>query len=901
MNTQIWLPGMDPELHPLWAEQVQLERDMMVDGADAFTDRVRVAGTKENMTQLSPVRHLADDWIPGLAKGIRQWVSEATKQRGVRPIALPYIADMDPHVLAMISSRVVLNYIGQQSARLQTLAMEIGGTVEHEAKIRLWESKAPKLFWAVQHDLDKKKSTTGHRRLVNVHTFNEYFGKDGAYKEFDITWTNWTREVRFRVGLALIDCLIRYTGAFEIIKDPAFTGRPGVIESAPLHLSYKEGLRSWLQDTLKKAELSSALFWPTIMPPKRWTGSRDGGYYTPYVRTPSLIRFKASQEHQQGNAADEYDALEMPRVTRAVNVLQETAWRVNTRVLEAANAVWLGRKNVFGAIPQQEEEPLPPRTPRMLEHREAKKLAREQGRKVPALDEITEQEIIKWKRQASPIHAFNRTAFSRTSSTQGMLDVANKYSPYDELYFPHKLDFRGRMYAIPSYLQPQGNDLAKGLLTFASEAPITESNGGVDWLAIHTANTFGKDKLPYKERIEWTWANRELIRQVAQNPMDDLEGSTEWMKADKGEGAFQFLAAALDMAAYMEQGDGYHSSLPIMIDGTCNGIQHLSAMTRDAEAGYHVNLVPGDKPQDIYKYVADGLFETVMEILRAGGEGADSAAFWLELCSYDFSRSLTKRQVMVLPYGGSRDAFFKYTLEWLTENHMELFKDEDADAASMKALFSHIGFMSRLMWAEVNVKVRGAMKVMKWLQDVAKVAAEMDQPIYWQTPSGFVVRHFYGQLQAKRVKCFLDDTEVKLMLTERTSKLAIKEQLQGIPPNFTHSIDGSCLMETINECADLGMTSFASVHDSYGTHAANMRTLAQATRQAFVDVHETDLLGGFREACMDVLEAAYVEHFECDPMEAREKASDAIDRSAGRLERGTLDIRGVLDSEYFFA
>jgi DNA-directed RNA polymerase len=208
--------------------------------------------------------------------------------------------------------------------------------------------------------------------------------------------------------------------------------------------------------------------------------------------------------------------------------------------------------------------------------------------------------------------------------------------------------------------------------------------------------------------------------------------------------------------------------------------------------------------------------------------------------------------------------------------------------------------MARKMWNEVGIRVRGAMQVMKWLQDVASVAAEQDQPVYWETPSGFIVRHFYGEPKAKRVQLFLDSTEVKLTMQERTSKLSVKEQLQGIPPNFTHSIDGCCLMETIVGCSELGLTSFASVHDSYGTHAANMRILAQETRKAFVHVHEHDLLGMFRESCVDVLEAAYVERFECDPLEAREKARDAIDRKAGRLEMGTLDIRGVLDSEYFF-
>jgi DNA-directed RNA polymerase len=39
------------------------------------------------------------------------------------------------------------------------------------------------------------------------------------------------------------------------------------------------------------------------------------------------------------------------------------------------------------------------------------------------------------------------------------------------------------MYAQPQFLNPQGSDLAKGLLTFAEGKPL--GNDGAWWLAVH--------------------------------------------------------------------------------------------------------------------------------------------------------------------------------------------------------------------------------------------------------------------------------------------------------------------------------------------------------------------------------------------------------------------------------
>ena len=68
----------------------------------------------------------------------------------------------------------------------------------------------------------------------------------------------------------------------------------------------------------------------------------------------------------------------------------------------------------------------------------------------------------------------------------------------------------------------------------------------------------------------------------------------------------QFLAACFELHEAWSKPEGtFVSHLPVLVDGTCNGIQILSLMSRDAVAGARVNLLPTDEPQDLYMDVAE--------------------------------------------------------------------------------------------------------------------------------------------------------------------------------------------------------------------------------------------------------------------------------------------------------
>ena len=73
------------------------------------------------------------------------------------------------------------------------------------------------------------------------------------------------------------------------------------------------------------------------------------------------------------------------------------------------------------------------------------------------------------------------------------LNVARAFQHCDKIYFPHNIDFRGRVYPIPPHLNHIGADINRGLLEFSEGKRLGEK--GLKWLKIHLANKMGKDKL----------------------------------------------------------------------------------------------------------------------------------------------------------------------------------------------------------------------------------------------------------------------------------------------------------------------------------------------------------------------------------------------------------------------
>ena len=107
------------------------------------------------------------------------------------------------------------------------------------------------------------------------------------------------------------------------------------------------------------------------------------------------------------------------------------------------------------------------------------------------------------------------------------LSIANHFR--DEImYFPHNIDFRGRVYPIAPHFHHMGGDLSRSLLKFAKGRPLGPK--GLDWLKIHCINlTELKKKSPVTERLAYANEVMEDILDSANNP---IKGKRWWIGAE---------------------------------------------------------------------------------------------------------------------------------------------------------------------------------------------------------------------------------------------------------------------------------------------------------------------------------------------------------------------------------
>lgn len=526
-----------------------------------------------------------------------------------------------------------------------------------------------------------------------------------------------------------------------------------------------------------------------------------------------------------------------------LNALQRTAWQINKPVLQVLRTVWDGGQQ-WGKLPAKDDLPLPmypfDKDPKELAGAERK-------------------EFVKWSRQRTAIYSHNNRTVSKRIQVERTLQVAEDYAKHDEFYYVWQNDFRSRKYASCTFLSPQSADWSKSLLTFSNGVAINNWDEA-RWLCIHGANLYGNDKITLDQRESWAWDKSDEFVRIAENPYDNLM----WLEADK---PYQFLAWCFEFAQLVRQGWGYISTLPVSADGSCNGLQHLSAILRDERGGRATNLLPAAQPQDIYTEVAMEAMARVMN------EDTEMSRQWKR---FGVSRKLTKRPVMIVPYSGTKHSCRAYIQEAMEEQI-----NDTGDNPFGEDLFPASVYLANYVWDAISNVIVAASRVMDYIKSVGDVYADVNKHMEWVTPTGWLVLQSYNNTTTKRIKTHINGEIVKLNMLEEQSTVSRRRTGSGSSPNFIHSLDAAAMTKTINACVNRGILDFAMVHDSYGTHSSLMPMMSDLIRQEFVRMYEEhDVLTELRDHAIQTLGTEDV------PL------PPAL---------GDLDIRKVLQSEYFFA
>lgn len=817
--------------------QQTLDTYMIDEGVSRYRKTVEDKRTRENESATGYGQRLLSHALVPLSDAIAAWIKASdTKKAGRKMAALVPLQSLSTDVVAFLTTRSVLDSIGLTKSYAS--ACQIAGVnIENELRFTWLKKQHPGMFKKLERQLERCMSND-HKRTVIVHAMN----KSNLVDKKGAPFQPFGRSLQIIIGATLIDLFCSSTGLAEVHTF-------GVGKRLEHVLQATAKTTEWILKYNEYAELLDPVWLPMVDVPLKWSSPWAGGYNNEELPATPLVKrvTDAYLENYAMNAV-------MPDVYDTINALQETPWRINTRVQGIVEHFWnIGRG--VGALPASEDMELPTK-PHNIE---------------------TDKEALKeWKIRASRIHAGNAALRSTRLQARKLINLAQKFSNVPQFYLPYQLDFRGRVYTTPAFLSPQGSDLSRSLLQFAEGVSVM-NDADAHWLCIYGANLFGKDKVRFEERIEWVKANRENILAVARDPL----GCQWWQEADE---SWQFLAWCFEWAGWLTQGPGFLTHLPVCLDGTNNGLQILSMLTRDELAAKATNVMPSDTPADIYGDVA----KRVVVLLQAEKAPLQKvkADYWL---SFIIDRKTTKRPVMVLPYGGTFHSCRDYVNQWYKET-CKARKIEMPDGPTIGA---RCHYLATLIWEAIEFCVGRPREAMVWLQACAVLMTKAGLPISWTAPSGFPVLQAYKDVSAMRVETMLGDSARRIQIslaTDHPTKLSASRQKNGISPNFVHSLDAAALVKTVKLCLEQKLTSFAMIHDSYGTHAPRMHEMAAALRVAFVSIFTDDWLNKLRDQLQAQLDQAL----------AKDDAGNPVVLPPVPAFGG-LDVRSLLESEFFFA
>ena len=582
---------------------------------------------------------------------------------------------------------------------------------------------------------------------------------------------------------------------------------------------------------------------PTLMcmlcPPRAWQRDPDskgyvGGYY--HLDDLRLLSGRSYRSHSRD--------LTYPVGTetlKAVNAVQATAWRINHRVAGVLRRVAeSGYRERLGLGPSERT-----RQRRRCPYNEWKAMSPQ------------EQADYDYE------HREKSKGNARRQLTSRLLAAIGEDETRKAIWFPHFLDFRGRMYPYPQDLEPQASDPVRACLQFAEGKPIGLE--GESWLKRQIPASYGGETAgkALGGQLAWVDKNKRAIDKLVQNPLGEIEF---WETARY---PWRFLAACCEWAEMHRKGAKFISHLPVAMDGRCNGLQHLAALGRDRVLGELVNITPAPDglPRDVYQVIADEL----RAVVRAGT--SPGALAWQKRDDL-ISRDTVKRPVMTFPFGVTQEGFEGQIL-----NDGAVYKiphsNPERDARYLAGAIKKVtqktgGVLSR------------AKGIMDWLAQVAKAFARAGAPVNWTNPAGMQIRLAYYQDKSRRIELhgLYRAVSIKYYSEDRDSGLNTRKQGQGITASLVHSFDAAHLAKTVNACVRAGIHSFAAVHDSYSTHANDAPVMARLLREQFMEIYSKPWLEQLAQRWRQ----------EAPP---RVKVSDPP-------ERGDLAIDEVIDSDSFF-
>lgn len=405
-------------------------------------------------------------------------------------------------------------------------------------------------------------------------------------------------------------------------------------------------------------------------------------------------------------------------------------------------------------------------------------------------------------------------AKEKCRKTMTILNMANEYKEYHQLFFPVYVDFRGRVYTYvhTGSLSYMGGELAKSLLVLADKEAFTEDGISGLFQTLGNALDFGKKSKKRKERLarEWYAEHKELFKAGHLDMFFDHSAPFDE--------PINALAIVLELMEW-EKDPTYKSGIICHSDARCSGTAIIGTLLGDKQAMSLTSVF--DEVMD-----ADDDLPDAYTFVAQRGRELNTIPYFEANADDVFSRSVWKTPVMTRgSYGATR-----YTVR---EHNVTKFSELGLDV-------KRVGHFTNLMMETLDSSIPSCSLYLDGAKEAAKKQIEEKGHIAYSVPfTGFPFFHYLYEEVISRLESPVKYQRIQLVMKKFTKKMDKAGMLTAISPCLIHSLDAMLLLFTQSKC-DFTLT---CVHDSVGCHPNNMKKVVQAYAEGMHYLIKQDVLG----------------------------------------------------------
>ena len=409
-----------------------------------------------------------------------------------------------------------------------------------------------------------------------------------------------------------------------------------------------------------------------------------------------------------------------------------------------------------------------------------------------------------------------------------LLTLAESYKSCS-FYLTTNADWRGRIYTQSFYLTYQGSDINTALLEYSEGQYLTKD--GLTSLYIYGASLYGLDKLNFEKRINWVLDNMEKI--ITMNIDFILKASSP----------FTFASFCL-VLKQISQNSKTIVKIPVFLDATCNGIQHISAIIQDIDLAKEVNLLYDDKDDQIKDF-----YGKMIPIINNSLHDLGHTKLGFEIFKQiHLTRSDLKQAIMTLNYNvslfGMKEQIgnqlgVEITEKILKDNggtikkHFD-YKGKDNNGNIILLSEKHLFEIAKTVRKVIFSKHPVLKEVYDYFKSVTKLLVNLKLPIIWFTPTGTTLIQRYKKAKSQKITVNNWNKVTSIRYVQYVDETNKTKQVNAIIPNIIHSLDASHLMCIIEEANRIGLKNVLSIHDCFGTHPNDLFKLNELVRENFI-------------------------------------------------------------------